>query len=99
MTAALELEPGAIIILGVFVACAVAFVAVCALGDLVGYLRRRRARQVDELTVRRRIDDLRTMPAPDELPRARDLTPGEVRQLRGRKHPVPRKRGSRRWGA
>lgn len=60
---------------------------------------RRRAQHHAANVVRLRLDDFRQMPAPDEIPRARDLTRGEVRQLRGRQHPVPRKRRSRSYGA
>lgn len=98
-SAALNLEPAAAVILVVLVVCSVLFVGVCLLGDVVGFVRRRRAQRHAAAVVRRRLDDVAALPAPDEIPRARDLTKGEVRQLRGRQHPVPRKRGSRRYGA
>lgn len=37
------------------------------------------------------------LPAPDELPQARDLTQGERRRLRGRQHPIGHKRDGKRW--
>lgn len=60
--------------------------------------RRRRAQHHAQATVRKRLDDVAAMPAPDELPRADDVTKATRRRMTRRTHPVPRKRGSRRWG-
>jgi hypothetical protein len=56
---------------------------------------RRRARRRNDDLVRSRIRELKALPAPDELPQARDLTKAEQRHLRGRAHPIARKRSGR----
>jgi hypothetical protein len=67
--------------------------------ELVERFRRRRSQRHAAAVVRRRLDDVAALPAPDELPHSPDLTPGQRRQLRQRVHPVPHKRRSRPWGA
>lgn len=56
---------------------------------------RRRSRRRDEDLVRARIRELNALVAPDDLPQARDLTKAEQRHLRGRGHPIARKRSGR----
>lgn len=63
-----------------------------------GQLRDRRARRLSRRDVEARVAELQARPAPEALPRARDLTKAEVRALRGRRHPIARKRRTGRWG-
>jgi hypothetical protein len=58
--------------------------------------RRRLDTRDAELTAQR-IDELRRLAAlePAAIPQARDLTPGEVRALRQRQHPIAHKRAGR----
>lgn len=72
------------------------FAAVIAAGAApVLTFARRRSRRRDEDLVRARIRELNALPAPDELPQARDLTKAEQRHLRGRAHPIAHKRSGR----
>ena len=76
-------------------ALVIAIVALAAYAASGAPQARRRQRQ-EAAVVARRIAELRALPAPDELPRARDLTAGERRALRRRQHPIARKRSGRR---
>lgn len=56
---------------------------------------RRRIPVADAELVERRLAELRALPAPEELPRSPDLTPGMARKLRRRRHPIAHKRSGR----
>lgn len=94
-----SIDPDVIVAVGCLFVLGFIGTAVLVAGELLTQRRRRRSQRDAAEVVRARLDDVAALPAPDELPRARDLTMGEVRQLRARRHPVPHKRGSRRWGA
>lgn len=49
----------------------------------------------DAEAARRRIAAIAAMPAPDELPRARDVTRAERRRFTYRRHPIAHKRAGR----
>lgn len=72
----------------------VAFVAILGLP----ILRDRRVRRLAARDVQARVAELDRRPPPDALPKARDLTKAETRHLRGRGHPIAKKRRTGRWG-
>jgi septation ring formation regulator EzrA len=74
-------------------ALVVAIAVLAVLAVTIGPARRRQ-RQSQEVAARR-IAELRALPAPDELPRAPDLTAGQRRALRRRQHPIAHKRSGR----
>lgn len=82
-------------VLVIAAALLIATAIVIGAGELVARRRRRKLAK-DELTVRHRLGELRAMEPPEAIPRV--LTPRQARKLKARR-PVPRKRGSRSYGA
>lgn len=74
-------------------AIALTVIALAALGPAVARYWRRRLDHGDQRATQRRLAELQALPAPDELPRAADLTKAQRRHLRGRAHPIAHKRG------
>jgi hypothetical protein len=66
--------------------------------DVLPRLRDRRARARALADVEARVAELDALPAPVELPQARQPTKAELRAQRGRQHPIARKRRDGRWG-
>lgn len=73
-------------------AIALTILALAALAPLVARYWRRRLDHGEHRVTQRRIAELQALPAPDELERAPDLTKAQRRHLRGRGHPIARKR-------
>lgn len=75
----------------------VVLLALVAVPLVLAARRRRRFVRPDLELARQRIDELATVPPPDAIPRAPDLTKGQVRKLRTRRHPIAHKRSGRGW--
>lgn len=76
----------------------VVLVAIAAAALLLPRFRDRRARARALADVEARVAELDALPAPVELPQARQPTKAELRAQRGRRHPIARKRRNGRWG-